>query len=109
MNKEILDQLEKLLKQEVKNLGTNFAADEQTVMRMMMSLGKSLLQRVADSATHGYQGSSIACRCGGCMKFIQHRTKDIHTLFGWIKLKRAYYRCPDCRATLWFRTTKIVD
>ena len=30
------------------------------------------------------------------MKFIQHRNKDIHTLFGWIKIGRAYYHCPDC-------------
>jgi hypothetical protein len=34
------------------------------------------------------------------MKFVQHRPKDIHTLFGWIRLKRAYYDCRDCGATL---------
>jgi len=86
MNKEIVSQLERLLKQEVRDLGANFAEDEQAVMQMMMSLGKGLLQRVVDSGTNGYQGSSIPCECGGSMKFVQHRTKDIHTLFGWIKL-----------------------
>jgi hypothetical protein len=100
MNKEIVSQLERLLKQEVKDLGANFAKDEQAVMQMMMSLGKGLLQRVVDSGTNGYQGSSIPCECGGSMKFVQHRTKDIHTLFGWIKLKRAYYHCPECGASL---------
>lgn len=100
MNEEIVSQLERLLKQEVKDLGANFAKDEQAVMQMMMSLGKGLLQRVVDSGTNGYQGSSIPCECGGSMKFVQHRTKDIHTLFGWIKLKRAYYHCPECGASL---------
>lgn len=29
-------------------------------------------------------------------KLVQHRSRDIHTLFGCIKLKRGYYYCPDC-------------
>ena len=49
---------------------------------------------------NGYQGSSIACKCGHSMKFIQHRSRDIQTTFGWIRIKRAYYYCPDCRASL---------
>jgi hypothetical protein len=34
------------------------------------------------------------------MKFIQHRSRDILTTYGWIKIKRAYYHCPDCGACL---------
>lgn len=100
MNEEILSQLEQLLKQEVKDFGLNFAKDEQTVMQMMMLLGKGLLQRVLDSRNNGYWGCSMPCRCGGSMKFVQHRNRDLHTLFGWIKLKRAYYYCADCGISL---------
>jgi hypothetical protein len=100
MYEEILSQLEQLLKQEVKDFGLNFAKDEQAVMQMMMLLGKGLLQRVLDSRTNGYYGSSIPCQCEGSMKFVQHRNRNLHTLFGWIKLKRAYYYCADCGISL---------
>ena len=30
------------------------------------------------------------------MEFVQHRSRDVHTLFGWINVERAYYHCPDC-------------
>jgi hypothetical protein len=33
------------------------------------------------------------------MNFIQHRPRDLHSLFGWIKIKRAYYHCQDCRSS----------
>lgn len=66
----------------------------------MTSLGKGLLQRVVERGANGYKGSSIACQCGGSMKFIQHRKRDIHTIFGWIKLQRAYYHCSYCGRSL---------
>ena len=31
---------------------------------------------------------------------MQHRPRDIHSLFGWIRLKRAYCNCRDCGAGL---------
>jgi len=69
---------------------------EQAVKEKIQLLGQRLSQRLVNDGSHGYQGSSIACRCGGSMKFVQHRPKDVHTVFGWIKVKRAYYYCPDC-------------
>jgi hypothetical protein len=101
MNDEILRQLEQWFKQEVKHLGIDrdFGKLEQAVMEKMMSLGKGLLQRLVDGGRNGYQGSSIPCSCGEAMRFIQHRPRDLHSLFGWIKVKRAYYHCPDCRSS----------
>jgi len=98
MNEEILSQLEQLLKQEIKDLGIggDFGKIEQAVREKMMLLGKGLLQRLVDSGTNGYQGSSIPCTCGDSMRFIQHRPRELHSLFGWIKVKRAYYHCADC-------------
>jgi hypothetical protein len=49
---------------------------------------------------NSYQGSSIACKFGYSMKFIQHRSRDIQTTFEWIRIKRVYYHCSDCRAAL---------
>ncbi len=96
MYEEILDQMQELLKDEMKNFGDDLGKLEQAVMEMMMSLGKGLLQRLVDSDANGSQGSSIPCKCDNSMKFVQHRPRDIHSLFGWIKIKRAYYHCPDC-------------
>ena len=100
MYEEILDQMQELLKDEIENFGGDLGKLEEAVMAMMMSFGKGLLQRVVDSCRNGYQDSSIPCECGSSKKFIQHRPRDIHTLFGWIKLKRAYYHCQACRASL---------
>jgi hypothetical protein len=66
----------------------------------MRLLGQGLLQRLVQRGVNGYGGSSMACKCGGSMKFIQHRRKDIHTLFGWITVKRAYYHCGACGESL---------
>jgi len=96
MYEEILDQMQELLKDEIKNFGGDFGKLEQAVMAMMMSFGKGLLQHLVDSGVNGSQGSSIPCKCDNSMKFVQHRPRDIHSLFGWIKIKRAYYHCPDC-------------
>ena len=96
MYEEILDQMQELLKDEIKNFGGDFGKLEQAVMAMMMSFGKGLLQRIVDSGVNGSQGSSIPCKCDKSMKFVQHRPRDIHSLFGWIKIKRAYYHCSDC-------------
>jgi len=96
MYEEILGQMQELLKDEIKNFNGDFGKLEQMVMAMMMSFGKGLLQRLVDSGVNGSQGSSIPCKCDNSMKFVQHRPRDIHSLFGWIKIKRAYYHCPDC-------------
>ena len=98
MHEEILDQMQELLKDEIKNFSGDFGKLEQAVMVMMMSFGKGLLQRLVDSGPNGYKGSSIPCECGSSKKFVQHRSKDIHSLFGWIRLRRAYYNCQDCGA-----------
>lgn len=96
MYEEILKQMQELLKDEIKNFTGDFGKLEQMVMAMMMSFGKGLLQRIVDSGVNGSQGSSIPCKCDNSMKFVQHRPRDIHSLFGWMKIKRAYYHCPDC-------------
>jgi len=100
MYEEILDQMQELLKDEIKNFSDDLGKLEQAVMAMMASFGKGLLQRLVDKNLNGYKESSMACECGSSMKFVQHRPRNIHSLFGWIKIKRAYYHCRDCGASL---------
>lgn len=100
MNKRIIEQLAEAFKQEFELVQNDLGVLEQAVIEKMQLLGKGLLQKLLDSGSHGYQGSSIACRCGDSMKFVQHRPKNIHTVFGWIKVKRSYYYCPNCGDSL---------
>ncbi len=100
MDTKILELLEEYFSEEFALVQHDLAALEELVKEKMRLLGQGLLQRTVNRQPNGYKSSSLACKCASSMRFIQHRDKDIHTLFGWINLKRAYYHCPDCGNSL---------
>ncbi len=100
MYEEIIEQLAETFKDDFDLIKDDLGALEQVAKEKIQLLGQGLLQRLVNRRPNGYKGSSILCECGGSMKFIQHRPRDIHTLFGWIKIKRAYYHCLECGAGL---------
>jgi len=100
MNEEIIQQLAESFKQDFELIQEDLGALEQAVKEKLQLFGQALLQRLVDYGPNGYKGSSIACQCGGSMRFVQHRSRDVHTVFGWIKVKRAYYHCSECGAGL---------
>ena len=100
MNEAIIEQLAETFKQDFDIIQNDLGALEEAVKEKMRLFGQGLLQRLVNRKPNGYEGSAMVCKCGGLMKFIQHRNKDIHTLFGWIKVSRAYYHCPDCGKSL---------
>jgi hypothetical protein len=100
MDTKILEQLEECFAEEIGLAGDDLDGLEEMVKEKLQLLGQGLLQRVVNRGANGYEGSSIPCNCGGSMKFVQHRSKDIHTLFGWITVKRAYYHCRACGISL---------
>lgn len=100
MDTKILELLEEYFNEEFVLVQHDLAALEQLLKEKMQLLGQGLFQRAVNRQPNGYKGSSITCKCGGFMRFVQHRCRDIHTLFGWINVKRAYYHCPDCGRSL---------
>jgi hypothetical protein len=100
MDNKIIQQLEEAFAEEFELVQHDLGAAEELVKQKMQLLGQGLLQRLVDRHRNGYQGTSIACPCGGSMRMVQHRPKDIHTLFGMITIKRAYYHCPHCGQSL---------
>jgi len=96
MNEVIIEQLAETFKQDFDIIQNDLGILEQAVKEKMRLLGQGLLQRLVNRQSNGYKGSSMVCECGNSMKFVQHRNKDIHTLFGWIKISRAYYHCSNC-------------
>lgn len=100
MDTRILKELEAACSEEFTLVANDLGALEQAVRAKMQQLGQGLLQRLVQRQPNGYQGSSISCPCGGSKRFVGHRVKDVHTLFGWIQVRRAYYHCPHCGASL---------
>jgi hypothetical protein len=96
MDTKILELLEDCFNEEFSLIQHDLSALEELIREKMQLLGQGLLQRVVNRQRNGYKGSSMACECGGSMRFVQHRNRDIHTLFGWITIERAYYHCSDC-------------
>ncbi len=60
---EILDQMQDLLKDEIKNFGGDFGKLEQAVMAMIMSFGKGLLQRVVDTRSGIFGWRPVVTGC----------------------------------------------
>jgi hypothetical protein len=96
MDSKILNQLQEACGEELALVRGDLGQLEQALGAMLKSLGVGLLQRLVDQGRNGYQGPCVACTCGGWMRFVGHRPRAIHTLFGWITVQRAYYSCPRC-------------
>lgn len=96
MDSRILDLLQDCYAEELSLARGDFQAVENLVVALMRDMGQGLLQRIVSEQSNGYKGSSMACNCGGYMRFVGNRSKDIHTIVGWITIKRAYYHCPQC-------------
>jgi hypothetical protein len=101
MDNKIIDQLEESYSEEFTNVAGDLGILEKAVKDKMFQLGQKPLQRLVDRQANGYKGSSMVCKCGSSMKFVQHRSKDLHTLFGWITVRRAYYHCCSCRESFY--------
>jgi len=99
MDSKILDEFQAAFGQELALLGDDLGALETAVQGKLRQLGRGLLQRLLDRKPHGYQGSSIPCGCGVAKRFVAHRPEAIHTIFGWIEIRRAYYHCWTCKST----------
>ena len=99
MDTKILEQLEEAFSEEIALVEDNLGSLEEMVIEKMRLIGQGLLQRLVNRKPNGYKGSSLLCKCGGSMRFVNHRKRNIHTIFGWLTVKRAYYHCRRCGAS----------
>lgn len=93
----ILRQLEEAYEAELTLAQGDLGALEQLVGAILKSLGVGLLQRVVNHGGQGYQGTRLACPCGGVLRFVGYRPRAVHSLVGWITIPRAYYHCSACQ------------
>ncbi|HHH46877.1 MAG TPA: ISKra4 family transposase [Thiotrichales bacterium] len=72
---------------------------EATLTQLVRQIGAKAIEQHLASIKLGYQGSAIPCPCGGVQRFVGHRGKQVATLLGTVRIRRAYYRCRACRAS----------
>jgi hypothetical protein len=99
MDSDILDALEAVFGNELALVSHDLGALEAAVQEKMRWLGNGLLQRLVQRQPNGYAGSSILCSCGGRKRFVDYRSRQVHTTLGWVEVRRAYYHCGTCRTS----------
>jgi len=70
---------------------------EQAIKRFTVWLGRALLWLWLKWEEGRHPSQERACpHCGGMAAYQRQREGTLHTLFGTLKYRRAYYTCPNC-------------
>lgn len=75
----------------------DLATAETTMLERLRDLGSRLLEAGIAARGTGHDPAGHTCTCGQWQRFEGYRPKGVQTLVGWITVRRAYYRCPQCR------------
>jgi len=73
---------------------------ETAARKAVRQFGQLMIQALADKAGNGYVGSRIPCECGAKMHYVDTRSRTVATWCGQMTLKRVYYRCDSCGASV---------
>jgi len=71
-------------------------AKEAAVLAGISVLGKELLSGLLRLHETPYVPDTVPCRCGGQAEYQRRREGGVQTIVGEVRVKRAYYLCPDC-------------
>jgi len=63
----------------------------------MHAIGSTILEEVINSDGGDYRGRNLPCKKGHVFEFKGYRKKDLLTLLGPVKVKRAYYYDEQCK------------
>jgi hypothetical protein len=86
--------------------GDGLQTVELAIRAAMMSLGCCLLEQLL-STQDGHQGQRIDCGRGHQAEFVGYRDKNIDTVLGRIRPRRAYYHCRACQRGVVPRDTEL--
>jgi hypothetical protein len=76
--------------------GQDMRTIEVAVRAAMTQLGCSLLERLL-SIQDGHDGQRVDCGQGHRAEFVSYRDKNIDTVLGRVRVRRAYYHCSACQ------------
>lgn len=74
----------------------SLTALERETREIVQEIGRQSIALTLKKRRQRYPDAKIACACGGETHYIRQRSTCLHTLFGKLTTKRAYYLCPDC-------------
>ena len=74
----------------------DLGAAERAVRDGVLALGARLLAAGLAARGPGKAGPRLACPCGAEAAGEGYRRKEVQTLVGWIRVRRAYYWCAAC-------------
>jgi hypothetical protein len=69
---------------------------EVAVLRAITEVGNELLSGLLQLHETSYVADAVPCQCGGRAIYQRQRGGGVQTIVGEVRLKRAYYLCPDC-------------
>ncbi len=69
---------------------------EQTTRTVLQEVGRQTIKKTLKMMNSPYPEPTIVCSCGAEATYVRQRKACLHTLFGKLKVKRAYYLCPIC-------------
>lgn len=71
-------------------------AIEQTTRRLIQEVGRQTVEKGIVMMNPAYPEETISCQCGEQAGYVRQREGCLQTLFGKVKMKRAYYVCDQC-------------
>jgi hypothetical protein len=99
LRRKASDEVEALVRSAVERMEISpegLAKMEKGLRERMHGLGASILGAAMGLAGNGYTASRQACECGSQRKYVNDRERDVVSLLGKFRLKRAYYWCARC-------------
>jgi len=98
---EIMAQIEETVKAGMEEIAAQQALEgkEQISARVGREVGRLMLEEGLGESHRGYEGPRRQCEsCGGQQRYVGDRPRQIETIVGTVRWKRAYYVCRSCQA-----------
>lgn len=70
---------------------------EMHIRSSMHGIGSIMLEKLLNADGGGYRGRTIPCSKGHDFEFIEYRDKELLTVLGNMKVRRAYYYDKECK------------